>query len=1074
MKNLKIFARITLALLCFSVFGCGGNNGTNSSSTAPDSSATEPAKKDLKAREFVEHLNELKQFRLPAPSPEKSVNLQLGETVSMKSRQKSSNDFWDIFWGDLFSETGFGQVVLYFYGEPGYSDYLGCRMLDTDSFFRGTEHEQVEARQYYIHAVTFSELSGYCFEADASVLLLPGESNRVLFTFHPTGSFWVQCFISNPPGVYCQNCTGKYYSSTLMSDGTLSLWQNPTYSSKKLAFTLCYYDEYANPASFHDVGLKLSVQAEDGQHIMSSTFNPADIVSRQRPLELSAAEFPTGTVQYSGEPGYQKENISVELNDGDTIIFPLVVKGTATSGIKKILASINNKTTFESSEKIVDVIAGAYSVTFDDLPNSGLGDNLTVSVWDYDNLYNPDIAKEVDGVTVEVKLGMSFSKDVDFPEGTIENPTGSVGHSFSIGTFVADATEDFHGAVFSCYTADYPLGRIGKNLILRHNGAQIGITLASLSQNFESTLYSFDAGFLSIRKGDIFQLSIESTETLATPVMFQMEFALTGTTAEGKVVKSPFAIGQKVCVVPPIAVYRDFSIPNANEDCPTPVGEPAGKNALVNLGAYNVIVYVKNFTAMDFLVSAIPSVALGQFVDDLMLVRRDTEVQVGDTIMYPPGDDKTPVVHFFHDELNLSPKTYRFQLYGTKKAGTESSVEFKFQFSIAGNMDDGVHFQTPFIEGQNVYIASLPPTDISVSFIGQPPACVVYENRPVNSGYYTIEAPGYTLSKVRLELPEVPKTPEAQQIVRKVDLYGSSDLNPSGTWLTENCNFTLQESTVTIPVEYEICQSMKLTVQYDLGQVGTGHAPSGINLKTKLQSIVLKDPDGKEYTIAVNLTGNDLRVCKAYPIFKSLPLAEQHITNLTSQPVCRVQADAVGGSVSIKQLPKIELHWKNQGPSNNELKLYNAQVYAGPDLAHLVNVTYLTEVTNQNGISVKEGAEASLTETDDGIFVSFLDEDIVKFSRVYEIRLTPANFDKGIETHDQIIFSMVGDSIFALGYISQVDGVLALADTSSESGMKCSGAWSDMSAMPHSQYTDDWHNLYLIQNLPLGSVVLDK
>lgn len=255
----------------------------------------------------------------------------------------------------------------------------------------------MKAREYWIHAYTYCELSGYCFKADVHVVFLPDEFNRVLFTFRSTGNVQLPCYISNPAGVYTQSRYDMYPAS--LEPSSAYVWHGPCYNPERgLEFTISY--AYNNLISdIQPDEMELSVTASDGLHIMKFTFNLMDIVTHQRPLELIVEEVPTGTIGYSGEFEFEKREISIDLKDGDVVNFPLEISGTAT-GMNKVFVKI-----FKGEQQlygqIVNVVESAFSDTIDSL-SANEGDNLIITIYDWEHMYNADNALEYDSVSVDV------------------------------------------------------------------------------------------------------------------------------------------------------------------------------------------------------------------------------------------------------------------------------------------------------------------------------------------------------------------------------------------------------------------------------------------------------------------------------------------------------------------------------------------------------------------------------------------------------------------------------------------------------------------------------------------------
>lgn len=351
---------------------------------------------------------------------------------------------------------------------------------------------------------------------------------------------------------------------------------------------------------------------------------------------------------------------------------------------------------------------------------------------------------------------------------------------------------------------------------------------------------------------------------------------------------------------------------------------------------------------------------------------------------------------------------------------------------------------------------------LSVTFSKMPLAGVTLGGKEADVANFKINAPvGYYLKEVIFSVPE-----GSQQVIKDAAISIGGPYSPG---------YVFEGNKLGINIDSRIGTTVTLSLAYNLAEVGPGAAPSGLNVKTTLESVVLQDDAKNLITIKAGVTGNDLIVYKSYPVFTDDPLdlAERKIVNNSAQDIYRPKVAAVGGDVSFKQFPKMQVWWNNKGPTQGNLQFYSFKVFRGT-----TDITCLVNITNQSGISIKAGAEvACLTEKDDSVFVSFETEEIVPngTTQLYKLKATPANFDAGVDSSDQVIFMMVGDPSYLEKSYLAFDTTWGLAiDVNGTNHERLNITWSDRSSFPHDVLSADWHNGYLIPGLPLASVVMDK
>ncbi|MFH1191857.1 MAG: hypothetical protein V1655_00050 [bacterium] len=379
-------------LCCLFLAGCGDGDGGNNQTQMdfPDANSADPSATGtvvVQWREFdPRNLPEYKKLSEPsADEPSAIMGVE-----GAPSRAKSSDDFYNFLRSDLMSDRDTGEVRLDFYGPNHpydiYGDYVGSRTVKAVSFFEGTAEEKVKAQEYYIHAMTYCELSGYCFEANAHVIFLPNESNRVLFSFSSTGSVSIPCYIDDP-GKYVGDLSYIWW----IEGADAYLPQAPYYEEGKLMFTICCY----NFGHLTDNNIELHVQSGEVLHILGFSFNPLDITTQGRPLKLVAEELPTGTIQYGGEFEYEQDGEIVidSPADGDVVNFPITIIGT-TTGIKKVALQVKNKTANTTHENFIDLPKdGGFCFSIEsiesmEIEGADAGDELEIIITDTERRNN--------------------------------------------------------------------------------------------------------------------------------------------------------------------------------------------------------------------------------------------------------------------------------------------------------------------------------------------------------------------------------------------------------------------------------------------------------------------------------------------------------------------------------------------------------------------------------------------------------------------------------------------------------------------------------------------------------------
>ncbi|MFH0853965.1 MAG: hypothetical protein V1891_00510 [bacterium] len=530
---------LVVVVVCLSLAACGGKRQKNSQNPFPDAKSYDTA---FSSGDNPLGLPEYKE--LPEPGPgEPAAVLRVGEKTE---REKSSNEFFDILRQDI------EYVYIYFYSDSDHLTYEGSWAFSAEDFFSGIAEKKVKAGQHYLTATTYGSLSGNCFCSDASVLLLPNEANSVLFIFKNTGRVTLPCYILNPPGVYTQS--DKFYNTSLKA-GNAYLYNscrfgyapNVEEQVQGLYFSISY--NYSDLCSIRDEVMELQIEAEDGLCLIEFDFNLLEMI-KCCPVKLNVREISAGTIQFSEEFEYQKEEITVDFEDGEEINFPLTVKGEV-KGIGRVGVRVSRGEEIIYQD-VFEVDDNSYSAKIDSLDVIE-GDNLIISVFDFDE---ESLGFEYDIVSVDVifvesdPVPVIVKADKSFPNGTLEAPTAVGGKPIvKIGQFVAEVGSDYKATNFIISSHDYPLGLCTENLRVVVNTTQFGGSIATLEDSAAQE-YNFSQNYAMERGVYLFEIFVD-TKSISEPAMFKLRFAIEGVNkANGEQFQTLFVEGQDICIIP--------------------------------------------------------------------------------------------------------------------------------------------------------------------------------------------------------------------------------------------------------------------------------------------------------------------------------------------------------------------------------------------------------------------------------------------------------------------------------------------------------------------------------------------
>lgn len=389
MKGLKsFFSFVVVVVFCFFVLavvpGCGEGDGGNSGQSNNQGNAETVTPADTNHGFIAGKFDpqDLPPFKDLTVDPNKPVATLAIGTVA--SRAKSSDGV-----PAKLKETIESYRIDFYSGDT----YLGSWKILRGEFDCYTG--EVNVGSYRLYATTYSEQTGYCFHDQQYVNMLV--DNSVEFKFYPTGTMWIDCYIFDPLGDYLD---GKEYTYLLYdSNATSTNFCGPMYPTvavynevdNRLNFKIQHtYDQLIHGQSHH---LKISVPAEDGMRAIYCQFDVMEI-QYGLPIELPIEKT---ELEVSGKFGFEDRNITVDLEDGAVVEFPLEIRGTAW-GISQVAIRIW-KGGVELHGEIVNVVNNQFSHTIASLP-ARAGDELRISIYDWEHAY--EVEPEYDSVSVDV------------------------------------------------------------------------------------------------------------------------------------------------------------------------------------------------------------------------------------------------------------------------------------------------------------------------------------------------------------------------------------------------------------------------------------------------------------------------------------------------------------------------------------------------------------------------------------------------------------------------------------------------------------------------------------------------
>jgi len=338
----------------------------------------------------------------------------------------------------------------------------------------------------------------------------------------------------------------------------------------------------------------------------------------------------------------------------------------------------------------------------------------------------------------------------------------------------------------------------------------------------------------------------------------------------------------------------------------------------------------------------------------------------------------------------------------------------------------------------------------------------------------------YTIEEVAIKFLDTNVIPAVSSVL----LYDGSTLLYAGGKSVDVNGYA--STTLTTPLEIAANTTKTITVKLQLNPVGTGGATPGLNASTTLDTLYVRSSAGTPSYVSDDRQGNNVFVYKTYPVVTYGTLSTLTLNNGYANELYKFTVTpSSGGTVGLKQF-SLGLSWVDEGNTvnaTNMLQLDNWKLFRGStDISSLA--TFYTE--DNTDVSGNSNADSTNTTT---VYISLAagTEEQISSATDYTVKATPAYFEKGTTSGDQVAITFNGDTSAHSGankYV--VKGVLAGASnvyslTSSDTGAGTAASnfiWSDRSAVGHTSAsgtsTADWSNGYQIKNLPLTTTVLAK
>lgn len=289
-------------------------------------------------------------------------------------------------------------------------------------------------------------------------------------------------------------------------------------------------------------------------------------------------------------------------------------------------------------------------------------------------------------------------------------------------------------------------------------------------------------------------------------------------------------------------------------------------------------------------------------------------------------------------------------------------------------------------------------------------------------------------------------------------------------------------SGINVPIG--IGQTKELTVELQLGTVGTGAGTSREDVKVQLESYRKVDSQGVQTQDTDDVTGNSVLV------FASVPTVTKGSTSISATnsetEVYRFSVAPTGGSIAVKQFGFKVTITDNVG-TNNTLAVGDWRIFRNG-----TEITSSVRIVDEDGTDVKTGGTA-FPEGDTHVYVTFgsdaQGQEAISGTNEYVLYATPSGFTTPADD-DSFKVEMLGDSSSSDRYLNDADTTSGeIIATLSTAGVNAGAdalplylLWSDNSAVPHtsaiadengddpaSVSSGDWTNGYLVRNLPMSA-----
>lgn len=398
------------------------------------------------------------------------------------------------------------------------------------------------------------------------------------------------------------------------------------------------------------------------------------------------------------------------------------------------------------------------------------------------------------------------------------------------------------------------------------------------------------------------------------------------------------------------------------------------------------------------------------------------------------------------------------------------------------------------ISGQNITIGT--GTFTSALDGSSPVASVVAANQTVTAAKFRFSAANetYTIKELQVSYVDTVNAP-GSGVAAGVELYDGNTL--IGTAVFDQTSGDTGSNTaanvlgLNIPVDANTYKV--LTAKLVLNNVGFGAGTSNMNLGLALDLVKGYDSTGTLYTTAAGYStdrdANNLWVFKSIPTVNPVDLTNSTIINGQATDLYKFTVTAASnGSIAMKQM-KFTLNWSD-GQTGDSMELESIELYKnGVEVTAITAVNEDAEdVTDATGMLNLDGATV-----DNTLVIAFTGEDEISAGETvtYTVRGVPQGFRMtGNDTvADSVSLYLASDSAINGSatspevYLNNATAAslfkLHTSGSNSNAGTAYNFIWSDLSSQTHvstsgASSTGDWHNGFLVKNLPLAAETWTK